>query len=123
MRLVFASLIWTIIYDTVYGFQDYEQDVKLGVGSTAVLFGKAYGKLVLWFLSECVVALLFASGYIAGMSLVYTGIAVGGTFLSLNLMMGRVKLESPESCSWWFAYGFWGPAISISLGLLAEYAL
>lgn len=122
MSLFLASLLWTVIYDTVYGFQDYEQDVKLGVGSTAVLFGKAHGKAILWFLSECVVALLFASGSISGLSWVYNAIAVAGSFVSLNLMMLMVDVNSPESCSWWFAYGFWGPAVSISLGLLGEYA-
>ncbi|CAI6298681.1 unnamed protein product [Periconia digitata] len=123
LSLFFASLIWTIIYDTIYGFQDYEVDVKLGVGSTAVLFGITYGRLILWFLSEVVVGLLFASGYIEGMSWVYTAIAAGGSFASLNLMMAMVDVRNPESCSWWFAYGFWGPAFSISLGLLGEYAL
>lgn len=121
--LFFASLLWTIIYDTVYGFQDYEMDIKLGVGSTAVLFGKTYGKFILWVLSNMVAALLFASGQLVGMSWIYSAIAVGGTFTSLNLMMALVDVGSPESCSWWFAYGFWGPAVSITLGLLAEYAL
>lgn len=119
--LFFGSLLWTVIYDTVYGFQDYEQDIKLGVGSTAVLFGKSEGKLILWLLSNSVVALLLASGYLAGMSFVYFAAAVGGSFASLNLMMALVDLKSPESCSWWFAYGFWGPAVSISAGLLSEY--
>jgi len=120
--LFFASLLWTVIYDTVYGFQDYEQDIKLGVGSTAVLFGRSSGKLILWLLSNSVVALLFASGHIADMSWVYFAVACGGSFASLNLMMALVDLDLPESCSWWFAYGFWGPAVSITLGLLGEYS-
>lgn len=123
LSLFFASFTWTIVYDTVYGFQDYEADVRLGVGNTAVLFGKANGKLVLWVLSQVIVLLLFASGYFAEMSPVYTVIAVGGTFLSLNFMVVEVDLESPESCGWWFGYFFLVPAAFISLGLLGEYAL
>lgn len=121
--LFFASFLWTVVYDTVYGFQDYDMDIKLGVGSTAVLFGRSSGKFILRVLSNAVVALLSASGYIAGMTWVYFAITCGGSFVSLNLMMRMVELDSPESCSWWFAYGFWGPAVSISLGLLSEYLI
>ncbi|KAF2676561.1 UbiA-domain-containing protein [Lentithecium fluviatile CBS 122367] len=121
--LFFAALLWTVVYDTVYGFQDYRSDVKLGVGSTAVLFGNRWGKLILWLLSNTVVALLLASGYVAGMHLVYFIAAAGGTFSSLNLMVAFVDLELPENCGWWFAYGFWGPGVSISVGLLSEYLI
>ncbi|KAF2874400.1 prenyltransferase, UbiA family protein [Massariosphaeria phaeospora] len=119
--LFFASLLWTVVYDTVYGYQDYEEDLKLGVGSTAVLFGKSKGKIFLWLLSNSIVALLWASGSISQMSIVYFTIAVGGCFVSLNLMTVYVDIRSPDSCAWWFVYGFWGPALSISAGLLSEY--
>jgi len=121
LSLFFGSLLWTVVYDTIYGYQDYEKDIQLGVKSTAVLFGQSAGKTILWLLSNSVVALLFASGHLAGMSFVYFFTAVGGSFVSLNLMMASVDLKSPDSCSWWFAYGFWGPGISISMGLMLEY--
>ncbi|KAI1501379.1 UbiA-domain-containing protein [Biscogniauxia marginata] len=118
--LFFGCVLWTVTYDTVYGFQDYKEDIRVGVKSTAVLFGE-WGKPILWFLSNSMVALLISSGYLAGMSLTYFAVSVGGCFTSLNVMMAKVNLKSPESCSWWFTYGFWGPAVSISGGLLCEY--
>lgn len=40
--LVFGTaLIWAIIYDTFYAMCDREDDIKLGVKSTAILFGDA----------------------------------------------------------------------------------
>jgi 4-hydroxybenzoate polyprenyltransferase len=33
-----AGILWTLAYDTVYAFQDYEDDMKIGVKSTAILF-------------------------------------------------------------------------------------
>ncbi|KAF2641126.1 UbiA-domain-containing protein [Massarina eburnea CBS 473.64] len=119
-----ASLLWTVVYDTVYGFQDYDMDIKIGVKSTAVLIGRTWGKTILWLLSNIVVGLLVAAGWYAGIrGAVYYVVAAGGSFASLNLMMAMVDLSEPDSCSWWFTYGFWGPAIGISTGLLGEYVL
>jgi len=35
-----ATIIWTLIYDTLYGMADREEDLKIGVKSTAILFAK-----------------------------------------------------------------------------------
>ena len=37
--LYIASIIWVIVYDTVYAYQDYIYDKELGMKSTAVLIG------------------------------------------------------------------------------------
>lgn len=120
--LFLGCVFWTVIYDTVYGYQDCDEDIRVGVKSTAVLFG-SWGKPILWVLSHCMVTLFLVSGYLAEMSWVYFAVTVGGSFASLNIMIAAVDLESPESCSWWFTYGFWGPAVSISVGLLSMYVL
>jgi 4-hydroxybenzoate polyprenyltransferase len=40
--LVFGTaLVWAVIYDTFYAMADREEDLKLGVKSTAILFGDA----------------------------------------------------------------------------------
>ncbi|MDR0484075.1 MAG: 4-hydroxybenzoate octaprenyltransferase [Alphaproteobacteria bacterium] len=38
--LYIASVVWTIAYDTIYAYQDYEDDKKLGVKSTAQILGE-----------------------------------------------------------------------------------
>lgn len=37
--LYVANLVWTVAYDTMYSMVDREDDLKLGVKSTAILFG------------------------------------------------------------------------------------
>ncbi len=37
--LYFAGIFWTLFYDTIYAFQDIEDDELIGVKSTALLFG------------------------------------------------------------------------------------
>ncbi len=34
-----ANIFWTIIYDTIYGYQDLEDDIKIGVKSSSIKFG------------------------------------------------------------------------------------
>lgn len=41
-----ATVIWTMIYDTMYGMVDREEDLKIGVKSTAILFVK-YDKFII----------------------------------------------------------------------------
>ena len=35
-----ATVLWTLIYDTFYGMADRDEDLKIGVKSTAILFAK-----------------------------------------------------------------------------------
>ncbi|GLR64040.1 4-hydroxybenzoate octaprenyltransferase [Marinospirillum insulare] len=37
--IFFANLVWTVGYDTAYAMEDREDDLKIGVKSTAVFFG------------------------------------------------------------------------------------
>ena len=39
--LYIANLVWTIAYDTQYAMVDREDDLKIGIKSTAILFGEA----------------------------------------------------------------------------------
>jgi 4-hydroxybenzoate polyprenyltransferase len=43
--LFLATVLWSLIYDTAYAVGDQEDDRKIGVKSTAILFGE---HLVLW---------------------------------------------------------------------------
>ncbi len=38
--LYICAVIWTLIYDTIYAYQDIEDDLKIGVKSTAIKFGE-----------------------------------------------------------------------------------
>jgi 4-hydroxybenzoate polyprenyltransferase len=53
--LYFANLTWTVAYDTQYAMVDKNDDIKVGVKSTAILFGQ-YDKLSI--LSLQIVSLL-----------------------------------------------------------------
>ncbi len=56
-----AAVIWAIAYDTLYAIADREFDIKMGMKSTAILFGNKELKVVVG-LQLCVLALLFSVG-------------------------------------------------------------
>ena len=118
--LLLANVLWTMIYDTVYGHQDLEDDIKTGVGSMAVLF-RDRTKPVLWSVLTCMTALLIACGQLSDMGALYYVAAVGGTVTSLGMMISQVDLRTSESCWWWFSNGFWLVGGFLTIGLFAEY--
>ncbi|KAI1499598.1 UbiA prenyltransferase family-domain-containing protein [Biscogniauxia marginata] len=120
--LFLASILWTIIYDTIYAHQDLKDDLRVGLKSIAVLF-KDHTKTFLWLVLGCMITFLSAVGNLEGMGIQFSLIAGGGSALSLGAMIANVKLKDSGSCWWWFRYGFWLAGGSIAVGLLSEYVL
>ena len=48
-----SAILWTLGYDTIYGLQDSEDDIKIGVKSTAIKFGEEIKSFItiIYFLS------------------------------------------------------------------------
>ncbi|MCY7295743.1 4-hydroxybenzoate octaprenyltransferase [Alteromonas sp. a30] len=56
--LYIANLVWTVAYDTMYAMVDRDDDLEIGVKSTAILFGQ-YDKLIVGLLQILTLALLY----------------------------------------------------------------
>lgn len=56
-----ANLCWTVAYDTMYAMVDCDDDLKVGVKSTAILFG-VFDKRIILFLQLITLALLLVVG-------------------------------------------------------------
>jgi len=56
-----ATIIWTTAYDTMYGMVDRKDDIRIGVKSTAILFGSA-DRLIIGILQLFVLLALLAVG-------------------------------------------------------------
>src|SRR5690242_2812296 len=75
-----ANILWTTVYDTLYAMVDREDDLRIGVKSTAILFGRQ-DRVILAILQ----ALLLASLVILGTRLhlgeaYYTGLGAAALF-------------------------------------------
>ncbi len=74
--LYFASVVWTIGYDTIYAHQDKEDDELIGVRSTARLFGERT-RMALVGLYGLTLLLMFLSFAFAGVGLLaYVGLLI-----------------------------------------------
>lgn len=61
--LLLANICWTVAYDTQYAMVDRNDDLKIGIKSTAILFGR-YDKLIIGFLQFGTLLSLYAVGYL-----------------------------------------------------------
>lgn len=80
--LFFANLVWTIAYDTMYAMVDRDDDLKIGVKSTAILFGQ-YDRHCIALLQMMTLVLLCLIGGLEQLSQSYylLLVAVGGFFV------------------------------------------
>lgn len=75
-----ASLGWTVAYDTMYAMSDREDDLKIGVKSSAIFFGR-YDKLVIGVLQLLALLLLAWVGLLASLGAIYyLGLLVAAGF-------------------------------------------
>ncbi|MFT4292499.1 4-hydroxybenzoate octaprenyltransferase [Enterobacter sp.] len=56
-----ANILWAVAYDTQYAMVDRDDDLKIGIKSTAILFGRQ-DKLIIGILQVAVLALMVAIG-------------------------------------------------------------
>ncbi len=61
-----ANILWAVAYDTQYAMVDRDDDVKIGIKSTAILFGQ-YDKLIIGILQIGVLALMAIIGELNGL--------------------------------------------------------
>jgi len=65
-----ATVLWTVAYDTMYAMVDREDDLKIGVKSTAILFGSA-DRAIIAFLQVLVILTLCMIGEQLGLGQFY----------------------------------------------------
>ncbi|MBP2169315.1 4-hydroxybenzoate polyprenyltransferase [Erwinia toletana] len=65
--LFFANICWTVAYDTQYAMVDRDDDLKIGVKSTAILFGR-FDKLIIGLLQLVSLLLLAAIGLLMALN-------------------------------------------------------
>ncbi|WP_318372122.1 4-hydroxybenzoate octaprenyltransferase [Enterobacter sp.] len=76
--MFFANILWAVAYDTLYAMVDRDDDVKIGIKSTAILFGR-HDKLIVGLLQIAVLVLMSAVGWLSGLGAAYyASIAAAG---------------------------------------------
>ena len=60
-----ATVVWALIYDTMYAMVDRSDDLKIGIKSTAILFGR-HDRAIIAVLQLLMLGLLWWAGVLAG---------------------------------------------------------
>ena len=96
-----AGVFWTLFYDTIYALQDVDDDKKVGIKSTALLFGKKTKSWLVFFSMAFCFLTSFAT-YISPVSKDFQNLTIclgGIIFMSLHLIYQIHKLEVDSKCS------------------------
>jgi len=89
-----GAIAWQIGYDTVYAYVDVKDDTRLGLKSTAILFGR-HGKVIIGGFYGVAVGAWAVGGWLLGMSLPYMlGVLVIAAHLAWQTR--RIDLVRPE---------------------------
>ena len=117
LLLYAGGISWTLAYDTIYAHQDKEDDVLIGVKSTALKFGdKTLPWLVLFFALALV--LIDAAIWLAGGTII-AHVGVAGAALHAAWQLVRFDHANPARCLDLFrANRIFG--LIITLGLLLD---
>jgi 4-hydroxybenzoate polyprenyltransferase len=118
--LFIAALLWTTAYDTQYGMVDIEDDLKIGVKSTAILFGQ-YANFIIGTLQIFALALIGYVGFLSNRGIIfYLGIMFSVALVIYQQTLSKNK--SPELCLKAFLNNHWLGMI-IFIGLALDYAV
>ena len=109
-----ANIFWTVAYDTAYAMVDRDDDRKIGVKSTAILFGD-WDRAMIALAHTLTLVLLAAVGYISGLSGVYYfGLLAAAAFALYQQYLMRAR--APAACFRAFVNNnYFGAAIFIGL--------
>lgn len=112
-----ATLIWSLIYDTAYAVADKEDDLKVGIKSTAILFDKNLVPIIAFF-QVIMLGLLIWTGLLFSLGTLY--------YLSLFVVAGlffwhawRLRTDDPQIAFQVFLQNHW-IGIIILAGIIAD---
>ena len=96
--LLFAATVcWAIVYDTIYAIQDREDDVKIGVESSAILFG-SYTWLGVGLAAGFMLFFLSFAGKVAQLGTAYfVGLIVLAILLAYQVVLLRSEVTSQQA--------------------------
>lgn len=116
--LFVANVLWATAYDTMYGMVDREDDVKIGVKSTAILFGNA-DRVIIAVIQLFLLGALVLAGHTAGVGgYYYFGVLLAAGFALYQQYL--IRDRDPALCFKAFLNNNWFGAAVFS-GIVLDY--
>ena len=113
-----ATVTWTVVYDTQYAMVDRDDDLKIGVKSTAILFGEGDNFIIGILQIITLISWLMIASNIAATWPVYLAIAISAGLFGYHQML--TKSRDRELCFKAFLHNHWVGAVLFA-GLFVHY--
>ena len=117
--LFIAALLWTTAYDTQYGMVDIEDDLKIGVKSTAILFGQ-YDNIIIGVLQLLALILITAVGILTERGILFY-LSILGASVFIIYQQQLTKDRTPKNCLQAFLNNNW-LGMTIFIGIALDFA-
>ena len=115
-----AVLLWAIVYDTMYAMVDREDDLKIGVKSTAILFGR-HDRLIIGLFQIAMLGVLVQVGRLFQLGgWYYAGLALAGALMAWHQWL--IRRRERQGCFRAFLHNQWVGAV-IFAGIVLDYLL
>ncbi|MDG1389040.1 MAG: 4-hydroxybenzoate octaprenyltransferase [Halioglobus sp.] len=118
--LYLANLLWTMAYDTKYAMVDREDDLTVGIKSTAILFGQ-HDRLIIGLLQTTFLILMMIAGDRFSLHMPYYAALVGAAALCVYHQY-LIRERERDACFKAFLHNNWVGAV-IFAGLVLNFAL
>ncbi len=118
--MLLANVFWTLAYDTEYAMVDRDDDVKIGIKTTAILFGRHDVAFVMACYASMLSILVFI-GVNAGLGWpFFTGLAMAGGIALFHYTLIRARVA--EQCFKAFMHNNW-LGFTVFCGVMFDYAI
>ncbi|MGA8149253.1 MAG: 4-hydroxybenzoate octaprenyltransferase [Gallionellaceae bacterium] len=118
--LLLANIFWCIAYDTEYAMVDRDDDIHLGIHSSALLFGR-HDVLAIMVCYICALAILAIVGYTQHLGIAYYfGLVAASGIAAYHYSL--IRYRQREECFKAFLHNNWFGA-SIFVGIVLGYAM
>ncbi|ENX09519.1 MULTISPECIES: 4-hydroxybenzoate octaprenyltransferase [Acinetobacter] len=115
--LYFGNLAWTVAYDTQYAITDREYDLKIGVKSTAILFGQ-HDIQIISTLQALSLVLIGAALWIEDLLVPLGLMGLLAVAIDFIYQWSETRDKDPQRCFWAFRHNRW-VGLMIFLGIFA----
>jgi 4-hydroxybenzoate polyprenyltransferase len=118
--LLAANVFWAIAYDTEYAMVDREDDLKIGIKTSAITFGRFDVPAVMLCYAAMLAILIGIGPYMLLGWMYYAGLAVAATIMAYHYTL--IRKREREKCFKAFLHNNWVGA-AVFAGLVADYHL
>jgi len=116
--LVIANMLWVTVYDTIYAMVDRDDDIKVGVRSTAILFGDSDRHVIAALQGMSLLSLYLAGRMLRMGGWYYAGLIAGAIFFIHHLWL--IRSRDRAACFRAFLNNHYF-GMSVFIGILLNY--